>query len=119
MNDIVQKIKNVSRPIWNVPEDIYFKYLAKSKSNYEEMKTRMKKIRVKSKFLDMKHNNTLRKVGDEFIEDGVRADDLIARGFCVLVEEIKEKKDEVEVAVKEEKKEKAVKEKAVKKVAKK
>ena len=119
LNDIVKNIKNVFRASWNAPEDIYYKYLVQSKSNYEETKANMKKIRVKVKFADMKHNNILRKVGEEFIEDGVRADDLISRGFAILVEEIKEKKDEIEVEVKEEKKEKAVKEKAVKKVAKK
>lgn len=122
MNDIVKNIKNVSRASWNAPQDIYFKYLAKSKSKYEEMKTKMKKIRIKVKFADMKHNNILRKVGEEFIEDGVRADDLISRGFAILVEDLEEPKKEVaqiETAVKEVKKEKAVKEKAVKKVAKK
>ena len=79
----------------------------------------MKKIRVKNKFLDMKHNNVLRRVGEEFIEDNARAKDLIDRGFCVLVEDIKDKAekavDVVETAVKEVKKEKAVKEKATKK----
>ena len=119
MKDVVNNIKNVSRVIWNVPEDNYKKYLAESKSKYEEMKKYMKKIRVKNKFKDMKHNNILRNIGEEFIEEGARADDLIARGFCTLVEEIKEKKEEVETAVKEEKKEKAVKEKAVKRNAKK
>ena len=82
----------------------------------------MKKIRVKNKFLDMKHGNALRRPGEEFIEDNTRADDLISRGFCILVEEFKDepkKEVEVEQAVKEVKKEKAVKEKAVKKNAKK
>lgn len=88
----------------------------------------MKKIKAKVKFKDMKHGNMLRYIGDVFIEDNARADDLIARGFVTLVEEIKEKAEPkkvekavetIEVAVKEEKKEKAVKEKAVKKNAKK
>lgn len=119
INDVVSNIKNVSRAKWNCPDDNYYKYLAKGTSKYEEMKRTMKKIRVKNKFKDMKHNNTLRNVGEEFIEDNLRADDLIARGFCILIEDIKEKAEEVETAVKEIKKEKAVKEKAVKKVAKK
>ena len=83
------------------------------------MKKFMKKIKVKVQFKDMKHNNVIRKVGEEMIEDNARADDLIARGFCLLVEDIIEKKVEVEHAVKEEKKEKAIKEKAVKKIGKK
>lgn len=68
----------------------------------------MKKIRVKQKFLDMKHANCLRKAGEEFIEESERAEDLINRGFATLVEDIKEKVTKVETAVKEEKKEKAV-----------
>lgn len=119
LNDVVERIKNVSRASWNVPSDNYDKYLAKGKSRYEELKKTMKKIRVKNKFKDMMHNNLLRNVGEEFIEDNARAEDLISRGFCILVEDIKEKKQEIETAVKEVKKEKAIKEKAVKKVAKK
>ena len=68
----------------------------------------MKKIRVKQKFLDMKHSNCLRKAGDEFIEENERAEDLINRGFATLIENIKENTIKVETAVKEEKKEKAV-----------
>lgn len=55
----------------------------------------------------MKHNNILRKAGEEFIEEAERADDLINRGFAILVEEIKEKAVKIETAVKEEKKETA------------
>ena len=126
IHEVVRDITKVERVKWEIPQDHYYKYLFQGKSKYEELKSTMKKIRVKQKFLDMAHNNTLRKVGDEIIEDGARADDLISRGFCVLVEDLdKEVKAvkpkvekavaEVETAVKEVKKEKAVKEKAVKK----
>lgn len=75
----------------------------------------MKKIRAVVKFKDMANHNMLRYVGDEFIVEDARANDLISRGFAKLVEEIKPKVEKVEVAIeKEEKKEKAVKEKAVK-----
>lgn len=78
----------------------------------------MMRIRCKAKFKDMKHNNIMRNIGEEFIEDEARANDLISRGFAILVEEIKKK--EPEVAVKETKKETATKvEKATKKNAKK
>lgn len=122
IKDVVEKIKSLKSQnnaseihYENVFNDNYKKYLAKGKSKYEEMKRRMKKIRVKNRFKDMKYNNLVRTVGQEFIEEDARATDLINRGFCVLVEEIKEKVPEVEIAKpKEEKKEKAVKEKAVK-----
>lgn len=126
IDEIVKNIKNVNSVKWDLPKDSYYKYLSKGKSKYEEWKVTMKKIRVKNKFIDMKHNNILRRVGEEFIEDGVRAEDLISRGFCTLVEDIKEKTKkaekevaEIETAVKEVKKEIAVKEKAVRKNAKK
>ena len=123
LNEVVAKINNVTKVNWQMPQDIYGNYLAIGKSKFEEAKKKMLKIRVKNKFLDIKHNNALRKVGEEFIEDNTRAKDLIERGFCVLVEDLKAVKEkavnEVETAVKEVKKEKAVKEKAVKKNAKK
>ena len=123
LNEVVAQIDKPKRVNWQMPTDNYSKYLASGKSKYEEAKKKMLKIRVKNKFLDMKHNNVLRKVGEEFIEDNTRAMDLIQRGFCVLVEDLKAVKEkavnEVETAVKEVKKEKAVKEKAVKKNAKK
>ena len=87
----------------------------------------MKKIRVKQPFKDMAHENCRRTIGEEFIEETPRADDLIARGFCYLVEDyaepvIAKKKVEVETAdvnpIVEEKKEKAVR-KTVRKNAKK
>ena len=123
LNDIVEQIKNVSRVSWSVPEDNYKKYLYKSKSKYKEMRRTMKRIKVKNKFLDMKHNNVLRRAGETFIEESERAKDLIERGFCILVEDldayVEDAKEEIEVAIKEVKKEKAVKEKAIKKNAKK
>ena len=123
LNEVVAQIDKPKRVNWQMPTDNYSKYLASGKSKYEEAKKKMLKIRVKNKFLDMKHNNVLRRVGEEFIEDNTRAMDLIQRGFCVLVEDLKAVKEkavnEVETAVKEVKKEKAVKEKAVKKNAKK
>lgn len=120
IDEVVEKIKRVHKVDWSFPCDNYSQFLyTNSKSKYKELKSNMKKIKVKNKFLDMKHNNILRRVGEEFIEDNVRADDLINRGFCTLVEEIKNKTekavDVVETAVKEVKKEKAVKEKAIKK----
>lgn len=126
INDIVAQIENTSRVKWKMPEDNYGKYLAQGKSIYEEAKRMSIKIKVKNKFLDMKHNNVLRKVGDEYIEDNARANDLIDRGFCLLIEEIKDKKEkavnQIETAdvnpVVEEKKEKAVR-KTIRKNAKK
>lgn len=94
LDEIVEKIKefaeNPERISWKVPDDNYKKYLVQSVSNYEKEKKNMKKIRAKQKFQDMFHNNCLRKPGkDEWIEENDRADDLINRGFAVLVEEIK------------------------------
>lgn len=122
VKDVVEQIKAVKgkpRVKWSMPNDNYINILADSKSKYKEMKGSMKKIRVKNKFLDMFHNNFLRAVGEEFIEEDARAKDLIDRGFCTLVEDVKEEAIQVEHAVKEVKKEKAVKEKVVKKDAKK
>lgn len=122
VKDVAEKIKllqsqnnrNVTKYV-NVSNDNYRKYLTEGKSRYEEMKSRMKKIRAVVKFKDMANHNMLRYVGDEFIVEDARANDLISRGFAKLVEEIKPKVEKVEVAIeKEEKKEKAVKEKAVK-----
>ncbi len=72
----------------------------------------MKKIRVIAMFNDKQHENKLRNIGDEFTEENERADDLIARRYATLIEEVKEVA--VEKAVKEVKKEKAIIEKAVK-----
>lgn len=123
LNEVVAQIKNVNKVKWQMPVDNYKKYLANGKSKYEEVKRTMMKIRVKNKFVDMHHNNILRRVGEEFIEDATRANDLINRGFCILVEDLQAEKEKavehIETAVKEIKKEKAVKEKAVKKNAKK
>lgn len=125
IKDVVERIKSfISQNnrgaihYGKLPNDNYTKYLANGKSHYEkEMKNKMKKIKAVAKFKDVKHNNLLRNIGDEFIEDNDRADDLIARGFVTLVEEIKKKEIAIEKAVKEVKKEKAIKE--VKKNAKK
>ncbi len=127
IKDVVQKLKSIKKQnkmfkyiTREILQDNYKKYLVEGKSHYfEEMKNNMKKIRAKVKFKDMKHNNILRNIGDEFVEENERAEDLIKRGFATLVEDIIEKKVEVEQAVKEVKKEKAIKEKAVKKNAKK
>lgn len=127
IKDVVEKLKSFisqnnceATNYGNVLNDNYKKYLADGESHYiKEMKNNMKKIRAKVKFKDMKHNNILRNIGDEFVEENERAEDLIKRGFATLVEDIIEKKVEVEQAVKEVKKEKAIKEKAVKKNAKK
>lgn len=125
INDIVSKIKDVKKQTWCLPKDNYSNILAKGKSKYKkELSNGMMRIRVKQKFRDMKHlqmdgKGVLRRIGDEIIEDEARAKDLIERGFATLVENIVEKKQEVETAVKEVKKEKAVKEKAVKTPAKK
>lgn len=116
IKDVVEQIKRVKKVSWHVPEDNYRKYLADGKSKYERKVTGiMKKIKAVVKFQDIKHGSLLRKKGDEFIEEDARADDLISRGFCELVEVIKPKEVAIEKAVKEEKKETAVKEKATRK----
>ena len=120
LKSLQKAYKRVATNYENILNDNYDKYLTKGKSHYfKEMKNNMKKIKAKVKFKDMKHNNILRNIGDEFVEENERAEDLIKRGFATLVEDIIEKKVEVEQAVKEAKKEKAIKEKAVKKNAKK
>lgn len=127
INEVVEKIKLLISPNnskatnYVVPyKDNYKKYLAKGKSKYEKEKLgNMKRIKAKVKFKDAQNNNVLRSIGEEFIAEDERAEDLIKRGFATLVEEIKQKEVAVETAVKEIKKEKAVKEKAVKKNAKK
>lgn len=130
IKDVVEKIKSLqlannslSTNYKNILKDNYRKYLAKGKSHYiEEMRNKMAKIRIKTKFRDMKHNNIIRYVGEELVEDEERAKDLVARGFATMIEEVIEKPQPVEQAVKEVKKEKAVKEtakKVVKKNAKK
>ena len=114
VKEVASRIKNKIKMNYEPLQDRYNEILAKGSSHYKEMKSGMKKIRVKQKFRDMKHGNILRTPGFEFIEEDARANDLIDRGFVTLIEDIKL---EVEHAVKEVKKEKAIKEKAVKKVA--
>lgn len=117
INDTVKKIKYGYRASWCVPKDNYNNILAKGKSKYErELSKGMIKVRVKVKFKDMMHNNVLRYVGEEFVEENKRATDLIDRGFLTLVEDIKEVA--VEKAVKEDRKEKAIKKTVTKKNAK-
>lgn len=126
IKDVVRKIKLLTSQnnceaihYGKMLNDNYKKYLAEGESHYEkEMKGNMKKIKAVAKFRDMRHNNLLRNIGEEFVEENERAEDLIKRGFATLVEDIIEKKVKVEQAVKEVKKEKAVKEKAVKEVKK-
>ena len=115
LKEVVEKIKNVKKVVWNVPKDNYGKILAKGKSKYKEMRKGMKRVRVTVRFSDMQNENVLRQVGDEIIVDDERANVLITHGYAKLVETIVEKKEAVEKAVKETKKEKAVKEKATKK----
>ena len=136
LDEIVEKIKRPERVSWQMPEDNYKKYLVKSKSTYKEMKTKMKLIRVKTRFKDSTTAEDPRQMiwrekNFEYWTDNQRADDLIARGFATLVAEEKEpviekavKPEVKEKPVKEEKKTKAIKveakkEKAVKKNAKK
>lgn len=125
IKDVVEEIKHVKKIKWEAPKDDYEKYFYKSKSKYIREMNGLKKIKVKAKFQDMKHNNAIREIGEVFIEDEERANELITRGYAELVEIIQKAipKVEKEKAVKEIKKEKAVKEtkkeKAVKKNAKK
>lgn len=123
INEIVAQIKNIKKFKWEMPADNYNNYFVDGKSKFKEAKSGMKLIKVKNKFKDALHNNMLRRVGEEFEEKDERAQDLINRGFCVLIADIKEKTKKavnvVETAVKEVKKEKAIKEKIVKKNAKK
>lgn len=126
INEAVEKIKLLISPNnskatnYVAPyKDNYKKYLAKGKSKYEKEKLgNMKRIKAKVKFKDARNNNVLRNIGEEFIAEDERAEDLIKRGFATLVEEIKPKVEkavtEVETAVKEIKKEKAVKKNAKK-----
>lgn len=116
IKEVVEKIKNVKKVNWEIPKDNYRNILAKGKSKYKEMKQGMKRIRVIVRFTDMQNDNLFRQVGDELIVDDARADVLISHGYAKLVETIIEKKEPIEKAVKETKKEKAVKEKATKKV---
>lgn len=111
IKEVVEKIKHVKKVKWCVPQDDYIKYFYKGKSKYKKEMKGLKKIRVKVKFSDMLHNNTIRNKGEVFIEEDERADLLITRGYAELLESI----PAVETAVKKEaKKEKAVKEKAIK-----
>lgn len=122
INEVVEKIKLLISPNnskatnYVAPyKDNYKKYLAKGKSKYEKEKLgNMKRIKAKVKFKDARNNNVLRNIGEEFIAEDERAEDLIKRGFATLVEEIKQKEVAVETAVKEIKKEKAVKKNAKK-----
>lgn len=130
LDEVIEKIKNVERVSWKVPEDNYKKYLEESKSNYEELNVKMKLIKVKAEyFIDAvrstEHCKIRRSRGEEYWEENWRADDLIERGFCTLVkeEEVSKPEQPKEKAVKEEKKEKTVKveakkEKAVKRAKK-
>ena len=108
IKDVVEKIKTPKKVTWNVPNDNYGTILEKIKSNYEKERIGMKRIRVKQKFRDMKHGNILRSTGEEFVEEAERADDLINRGYAILIEEIKQKTEKVEAAVKENHEERAV-----------
>lgn len=127
IKDVVEKIKlfkssnNRSATSYeNMLADNYKNILAKGKSKYDiERRKHMIKLKVKKAFKDMKHENFIRSVGDIFVEEDARANDLIARGFCSLVEEIKPKVEKVEEAIKKEaKKEKAIVEKVVKAIKK-
>ena len=111
IKEVADQIENLKEITWKPPEDGYNKILVPSKSTYTERRMGMKRIKVKQKFLDMKHNNIQRRTGEEFIEENDRADDLINRGFCLLVEELTPKETPAkEVAVKTEaKKERAIK----------
>ena len=112
IQEVVEMIKKPKSITWNAPADNYKKYLKTSKSNYEEKKKTMKRIRIKAnirKFSDLKYNGLMRKALDEWLEEDSRADDLINRGFAELVPEPKVQKVEIpEEPIKEEKKEKAV-----------
>ena len=120
IENVVERMKKPRKVTWKCPADNYENILCESTSHYDKGEKRMKRIRVKQKFLDMKHNNMLRKIGEEFLEDDVRADDLVNRGFAEIVPEPQEQKETkkeqvVETATKPEPK----KEKAVRKNAKK
>lgn len=118
IKDVVEKIKSIKSQnnanatnYGKLLADNYKKYLAKGKSNYKELRSRMKKVKAIKKFKDMSEK-TLRNIGDEFLCDGARAEHLLELGLVNLVEDVKEKAIEIETAVKKEvKKEKAVKEK--------
>ena len=77
----------------------------------------MKNIKVIQAFRDSAHDNELRAIGNEYLEQNDRADELIRRGFCELINVVEEKAVKVETAVKEEKKEKSIKEKVVRRLA--
>ena len=117
IKDIVEKIKKPKKVIWSVPKDNYKNILAEGKSKYEEMKKGMAKVKIVARVRDMQAGGQWREVGDIFEVELARAKQFAASGYGVILEEnIEKKKDVVEKAVKEEKKEKAIKEKATKKV---
>jgi hypothetical protein len=116
IKDVVEKIKSLKsqnkRNVTNygyILSDNYKNILAEGKSKYlsKEWKERMKKIKVKAKFTDMKHDNILRTIGEEFIEEDARAEELISRGYATLVEVIKPKEVKIEKAVADKEEEKA------------
>lgn len=121
IKDVVEKIKSLKsqnkRNATNygyILSDNYKNILAEGKSKYlsKEWKERMKKIKVKAKFTDMKHDNILRTIGEEFIEEDARAEELISRGYATLVEVIKPKEVKIEKAVADKEEEKATPTKA-------
>lgn len=115
LKEVVKKIiENGHKRInWNIPKDNYKNILAKGKSNYKEMRKNMARVRVKVRFQDTRHNLIWREVGHIIECDIERAKQIADSGFGDIIEEPIE---QVEKAVKEEKKEKAVKEKATKEV---
>ncbi len=119
IKEIVEKIKKPHKVIWSVPEDNYINILANGKSKYKEMKKGMAKVRVTVRFKDMQNNGIWRNAGTEIICGNERAKQIAERGYGIIIDDLIEKAEPIEKAVKEEKKEKAIKEKAVKPVAKK
>ena len=117
IKEVVEKIKKVKKVNWEIPKDNYKNILAEGKSKYEEMKKGMAKVKIVARVRDMQAGGQWREVGDIFEVELARAKQFVASGYGVILEEnIEKKKDVVEKAIKEEKKEKAVKEKATKKV---
>lgn len=64
-------------------EDNYYKLLAKGKSKYKAELAKLKEVECITEYFDMRLCRSIF-VGDKFKTDGIRAEELIKAGVCVL-----------------------------------
>lgn len=109
IKDIVSRIKKPLKFKFEQLDDNYNELFKKSKSKYIKEMHKMVTIKVSKRFMDTKHNIT-RNIGDEFVEDLDRANQIVNAGYGIVI-----KNEIIETAKKVTPKEKSIKEKVIKK----